>query len=481
MLEDNLYTEGIIFLPPTENYHGIEDWNIVTLPENDPDITLTVGKSTVKIPESFITTMSNLSNKEPIDRINKFGIKDKHPIVLIARFERKNEGQRLILESLKPGTLPINDNHRNTISKNWVSMTLNQKGIHLFHQSLRKCTVTIGSESFSDAVGTGEFLFQKAQIDEVMDWLAKNGGVKRFPRWVIIAYDSAEEGVTFNSTYTGYVETDANIHLTDTYNKFSNKTSASDIEQATGRLNGNHGDNMSITAHVDQKTKEILIKSHALHDAQILALCRLGKDHNDVKVTNAVRNMPVFINHVHKNYCKVSGASNLMTNKIKNPNTSLENESLRTHTKAKSTLMLLAPEKYEEEGAEFMKMTKARKSRGNAMVEVNEVKEIKDGKEDEYEYEYNLDLLSADCKEKDENKEEGICIPVPPVNTSLHRIYNNIVSHIKGRGWVTRASIRNKKIVTNSGRFDELQTSKKITQKGLVYRNIYGYEYTYLE
>jgi hypothetical protein len=78
----------------------------------------------------------------------------------------------------------------------------------------------------------------------------------------------------------------------------------------------------------------------------------------------------------------------------------------------------------------------------------------------------------------------GNLIPIPCKESSLYKIYNNIINKLNGKGWVPRVDLRNDNTVPNSGRFDELQ-GKNIQQrctKGLVWRKLpeKQYEYRYI-
>ena len=396
MSEPHLYAYGVMWLPEGKSYRGIKDWEFNIFEDKKDDVEIEAkmvgsdGKdTTISIPQSFFTVMAELSEKNPMRRKNKFGVRDRHPINVLARFERINERQRMILECLKTGTKAINPEHQKIIDARWVVMTFNQYGVKLFHESLRGETITIGDETVKD-LGTGEFLFPKAQIGEVWHWLWANGGVKRFPHMLTIAYQSAEEGITFCSTWSDDPTTDANWHLTDGYMRLGSSTSASKGEQSGGRGSGNHGDKFDkgesmFTCHCSMADKKKILKGYNLHYEQVQAICKLARDKDDCRVVDYIRELPVFSNQVPPKYYSIPKAGTLLT-KRKNPDKDIEEESFQHHKSAKSTLQMLSPERYDGE---------ARRERAKERVRGDENSGSDDDEKDGKYQLINSDILKA--------------------------------------------------------------------------------------
>lgn len=353
MTEPELYTHGVVWLPKGHMYRGLENWkfNILSLEyqkeekKTKHEIQVDFGHN-ITVPKSFFDTMYDLSCQTPIKRTNKFGIEDTHPINILAKFESINDRQHMLLKSFYPKDLP-NSKYKKIIDSNWTALSFNQYGVRLFHTSLIGKKITIGNYT-SINHGTGDFLFPNAEISEVYDYLAKNGGVNRFPRIVTFSYKSAEEGITFSSTWTDDVKTDSNWHLTHAYIRLGKNTSTSKAEQSAGRCSGNHGDNLPITIYCTLTDKKKLIKGYNLHDKQVQAICKLAQDEGDVKVSDYIRNLSIFNNHVPKKYYSIPKAITHLK-KIKNPEADFEEQSLETLNKALSVLKIINPVRYNGE------------------------------------------------------------------------------------------------------------------------------------
>jgi hypothetical protein len=368
--EPSIYTDSLVMVPQGNDYRGIETWTFELLPSDKEEKYIELEgynnrncpiKS--KVPESFLDTMAKLSDKKPINRINRFGVHDRLPIGLIAKFEVTNDGQHLLLQSMKPDTKAVNENHMKIIKTKWCCIVFNMHGIHLYDDSLRGNTIdiTIGEGTplhktltYDDKEGSGEFIFKKEyiQIEDVLHWMWKNGSHDRFPHIVVFTYKSAEEGITFSSKWGDTAETCANWHFPFMYSRMGKTVSAANKEQASGRVNGNHGDfdrkgNQLICTHYDTLVgKEKLIKGVNLHRQMIKDICTMKFDANDGRVIDHIRGYKMFSNRVPTNYYGNTVGANDTIKKIPNPNAILENESFTRHKRVMSTLQMINPEQY---------------------------------------------------------------------------------------------------------------------------------------
>lgn len=359
--EPNLYTDSIVIIPTGVNYRGLSRWEFELFDDkNDEDIKIKVDSDTVGIPTSFMNMMSKLSKTKPINRTNKFGIKDKHPIIVLAKYEPINVRQQMTLKTFRTDTVPVNANHKDIIDANWVVMVFNQFGVNLFHNSLKHETITLENEIVNDKYGSGEFLFKKSEIGEIWDWLAHNGGVERFPHILTIAYKAAEEGISFCSTWTGKIETDANWHILFAFFGLGQTTTSANVEQAMGRVNGNHGDDITPVIYCSLRDKKKLLKGHTLHFEQIKALANISLMEGDVRIMEFVRKLPIFSNRVPRDCYNIKYARKEL-NTLVNSNSKMEEESFVRHKKALSTLQIINPEEYdptEELRTSFSKLMK---------------------------------------------------------------------------------------------------------------------------
>ena len=357
LTDPNLYSKGVVYMPEGSNYRGIKNWhfNIIeeTVDKNTVEIYIDKYNNHIPIPESLIKLLYRLSKTLPIHRIDKFGKENYHPVNLLVRYELVNIKQRMILDAFKNDVKPINDLHKCIIDSNWVLITYNQEGIRLYHNSLIGETIELSNPdqdndiiSFHDKEKRGEFIFKNYEIGEIWHWLATNGGSKRFPRILTIAYNNSGEGITFSSTYTNVKETDANWHLTHGYIRLGTTASSANVEQAMGRMNGNFGDNMSppeITT--TQKEKERCIKGYTQHKKWIKDISLVCAQDKDIRIIDFIKDKPVYKNRIPKNFSSIPKAHNLLT-KIPNPNKKIEDDSLKLNDVIK-TLEVFDPYTFE--------------------------------------------------------------------------------------------------------------------------------------
>ena len=183
--------------------------------------------------------------------------------------------------------------------------------------------------------------------------MGANGGAARFPHYVIFTYKSAEEGITFSSTWGDTQETCYNIHPTFMYSRMGDSVSAANKEQASGRMNGNHGDfgldgRPLVCVHWDTLAgKEKLIKGVNMHREQIKDICHMKFKAMDGQVIEYIKGYKMFSNRVCKNYYgDISGAQSTIK-KITNPHAYVEQESFTRHKMVLSTLEMINPEEYD--------------------------------------------------------------------------------------------------------------------------------------
>jgi hypothetical protein len=355
--ESDLYTGSIVIMPEGVNYRGIETWNFSVIPEDKDDVYLERSckiktkagdkETIVYIPSSFFSKIASLSDKPMIHRTNKFGIDDYHPINVMAKFEITNDGQRAILDCFKYNITSdnvLNEDHQKIICGNWVVMTLNQEGIRLYNRYLVSKIITIRSKNYT-CDDTGECLFPKSvAIGDIWHWLWLND-IRNFGRMITIGYKSAEEGITFCSSWGTTHATDGNIHLTHFYSHAGNNISAASLEQSTGRMNGNHGDKMSQPPLVfcPLSEKEKLIKSVNLHRKMLKDICEMKLFYNNSRVIDHIHGYEIFTNLVPKKYYGEIKGVNKSLKRKPNPLAKMENDAFKANTNAFDIMSIINP------------------------------------------------------------------------------------------------------------------------------------------
>ena len=401
--DPNLYPRGVINIPSHMHHRGLHDYIFHTnFHKEDEEYEACEDEDGYNWPMSLKSVLAKLSVEPPYERTNKFGVNDKLAIHLLCKHEPKCAEQHKLLQACKTDTRPYDNDHRTIIAGDWAVMTVQEEGIRLYHSSLKGERITINGEIARDN-GCGEFLFKGVEICDVWQYLEMNGGVERFPRRVVIAFNSVEEGITFGGHYTNDPATDKNLHLTDLYIKMNERSPGCRLRQSMMRGAGNHGDDMKINMYCSMKNKLNLIKSFEIHDKQIKFLCGLSRDHDNKSVSSAIQGHELFSNQLPTKYIKVRGGDKKLKRK-ENPNAEEEEKSLKKFCWGYTLLRKMDPAKYPVKMVpyEVRKIKAARKKR--RLKETKKIEEEYEEKVD-YEYEYDDEEESEDS-ESDEEVEE---------------------------------------------------------------------------
>ena len=275
-------------------------------------------------PEEIDSILLELSRKElPVRTNYRDGGEDVHPIVALIHVERRIERQRELLDSFKgEGELD-----QEILDAGWVVMTFQQEGIRMYHHSLSDRFITIGG-SILRCDGDGEVLLKSAQPPDVLEWLEGNGGVERFSRIVFIAYDMADEGISF-STHRG-----SRWHLSDAV-VLGNHSSARNA-QIVHRLCGNHGDDLPLRAWTTMASKKKTLKEFMLHDSIVSDLTNL-KAYGNFRVCDYVKKQPVPENKVPTRFVTTKplpGHSKKVIPTCANPNKDREEKAFKSRKSA---------------------------------------------------------------------------------------------------------------------------------------------------
>jgi hypothetical protein len=319
MVEENLYSDNIVFIPQSKNYVGISLWNsnILDISEDKKDDI---------IPNSALKIITELSKTEPITRNNyRFDKEDdKHPIIVLLKTERKKERHLSMLENF------IKKRYNNDINNgNWCFIVEHGDGFYIYHHSfpnepmkIENQLSTIKDRKIHYFSSSGKNV---VNITDIFQFIAEIG-IDTIPRVLLISYDMCKESTSFVSHY----DKPDNYHLTHGIFLLNNKISVASLIQTMSRLCGNHGDDIRPTLYTTKKARSNIMNGYLTHKEQIQALMKMSEAGN-VNVSQEsckdfLEKHPLFKNRVPRTYNKVKGVKKTL---ISNPNEEKEKEMLK--------------------------------------------------------------------------------------------------------------------------------------------------------
>jgi len=319
MVEENLYSDNIVFIPQSKNYVGISLWNsnILDISEDKKDDI---------IPNSALKIITELSKTEPITRNNyRFDKEDdKHPIIVLLKTERKKERHLSMLENF------IKKRYNNDINNgNWCFIVEHGDGFYIYHHSfpnepmkIENQLSTIKDRKIHYFSSSGKNV---VNITDIFQFIAEIG-IDTIPRVLLISYDMCKESTSFVSHY----DKPDNYHLTHGIFLLNNKISVASLIQTMSRLCGNHGDDIRPTLYTTEKARSNIMNGYLTHKEQIQALMKMSEAGNvNVSIESCkdfLEKHPLFKNRVPTTYNKVKGVKKTL---ISNPNEEKEKEMLK--------------------------------------------------------------------------------------------------------------------------------------------------------
>jgi hypothetical protein len=352
-----LYTKGILHIQASSEHRNLSNVIFDTTHHEDEKRDKREYREKIKntraidelsvyaFPQSMLTFLYEKSISPSYIRTNKFGVEDRLAIHALIKHDRLVSEQHKLMITFKDTAIPTCEKHAVIIASKWVVMTIQSEGIRVYHSDLIGKTININGEVVTSN-DVGEFLFTKAEICDIWQYLEMNGGVDTYPRRVCIAYNSVEEGVTFSGYYDATdPSVDKNLHLTDIYINMPNTAPTCRLRQSIERGSGNHGDDISINVYCCQLIKEKWVKSVAVLDEHLTFLQTLSQDGRDIKVIDAIKEHSIYENRIPKNYIKVKGGIDNVSKK-ENPNGNDEDDELRIKIKGIHALNFIAPDVY---------------------------------------------------------------------------------------------------------------------------------------
>jgi hypothetical protein len=308
----------------------------------------------------LVNALIQLSSEEPKKRIvyRSNGIKDIHPIYMLAHTTRSIDKMKRILRSFYNGDDFLPDK---VINSNWLVMTFQGEGLRIWHKTFSENMMSIdGMCSISQ--GNGEHLFTSIEPEQMIAWCGSNGGVERFPRIVILSFDMGEEGITFGTHLAPY------WHLTHLL-MFGNTTS-SRTAQILNRLSGNHGDNHALIAMVSNANKQKSIKEFIAHDEWVRELSTL-KQKGNFQISNYLIEKEHLEGRIPNKFISIKGGKNILKKGF-NPQLKKEKEAMK-HSHASEICIVFDSEKFKLDYEKMIEEKKLERKRVS-VLDTNENK-----------------------------------------------------------------------------------------------------------
>ena len=319
--EPKLYVNFIYHKKNNEFYRGPEDIIHKTI-KNDKNVVADI--------------ITKLSHKPIISR-SKGNTTDYHPIIVLLHFQRKIEEQEGFLRSFYSGDSSFYE----TVSEaDWLVFTYNGDGIRLWHRSfIKKNRLRINGITCKDA-SSGEFLFPKLEPCDLLDWLAMNGGVEKFPRICIIGYDMVIEGISLST------KNEPGWHLT--HIAIIGNHDPDYLCQLTYRLAGNHGDDMELTAMMTHINKKKVLK-YVYTTNYLIDNLLLYQGCENKKVKDIIKNFEIFENRIPPKFISLNRSKDKSFYQIiDNPDQSTEDKIIKNKEEAIHSLYTFDNERYQE-------------------------------------------------------------------------------------------------------------------------------------
>lgn len=319
--ENRLHTDFVYHKANNSTYKGPENVFHKTI-KNDKNVVLSI--------------MSDLSRKSVITR-KKMNVIDKHPIIILLHFEKKIDAQEGFMRCFYTEDSLLN---RTVIESKWFVCTYTGKGIRLWHHSfVKKNSLMINGIVSERQEKEGEFLFPKLEPCELFDWLAHNGGVKKFQRICIIGYDMVVEGISLST------KNEPGWHLT--HIAIIGKHDPDYLSQLTYRLAGNHNDDVELTAMMSLANKKKVIKYVALTNYLIDKLLIYKGNGVNAKVKDILRTVEIFGNRIPTKFVSLNKAKDRDFYKVvENPNKNKEEKILKNAEEAIKSFFCFDEERY---------------------------------------------------------------------------------------------------------------------------------------
>jgi len=334
MSEENLWTDNIFFKKRHPGYRGPE------MVEYHTDMPKHKNKEAVW--NKIVEILAEVSGTPPVIRKHEMlGEPDQIPHMVLVHFVRQLKAMSKAFRSFRLDNGATGAMPREVKDGDWMSMTYFGEGIRIWHPSLATEEIIVDERRSCD-MGEGEHFFPSSEeggisFNGLLQWLGRNGGVKRFPRIVIFSYDMAWESISFSTHRAPYWHLNRII--------VSGNHSADDTSQLIGRNHGIHYDNVVQHVHSSSYSKQKAVKEVSFVMEEVVRKVRAIAN---MRVVDVMRTEEWYSNRVPQKFLTMKnsvGGLGLKTKK--NPNSVLEDQIFRKN-KAIDIFTKMHPELYKD-------------------------------------------------------------------------------------------------------------------------------------
>jgi hypothetical protein len=290
--EPNMKATDCVLLSRPDDYRGVDDI-IVKLLKIDENSSAVNKKSTydemVIDDKNLIPFLDTFSNSFP-EYVWK--MKQKIPNICLLKNSRIVENQDAMMNG-------IIDNY----PSKFAVISFNGEGIKMFFDGMTECVID------------GKVVKPKEEADiditAALQYLKDNGGVKKFPRIIIISGNLAGRCISF-------VSRDYDWHTTDMYYNPAKSTCISDMIQAFGRLTGRNKGKSHLHFHCIESVAEALYNGYHSLDESIKRAFKSPTIENKLELSFAQSLKNVKMNHKKLKFHgrKLESKIGLITKKI---------------------------------------------------------------------------------------------------------------------------------------------------------------------
>lgn len=232
-LQEDLKSNDVFILTNPKDYRGHLDI-MVKLQEIDPKVNginrVATYDEVIEHDKNFAYFLREYSKSQPE---YVWSIRKHLPNICLLKITNINSTQEALFDG-------IYDNYENE----FVLILMHEKGIKMKFKGMKESIID-GKE-----VSPNTFI-KDIDLPDWFQYLKNNGGVKRFPRILVISGYKAERCISF-------VSRDYSWHLTDMYYNPASKTSIPTMWQETGRLTGRNKGKSHLHLHCTKKVADSL-------------------------------------------------------------------------------------------------------------------------------------------------------------------------------------------------------------------------------
>jgi hypothetical protein len=175
------------------------------------------------------------------------------------------------------------------------------EGTKLYHKNLENIDrITLSNNIKSEKNGKYHIFKKGGNPQFVLEYLKKNGGVKKYPHIITIAGDLASRGISYGSADFSECVKNQQLgwHLTRMYATFCKNTDVPEMLQITGRLCISANDGIPLYLHMKEEDHETMLKSY--HLTQELCFRVKKNQALDIMTKDFLTSTPVFKNKIPK-------------------------------------------------------------------------------------------------------------------------------------------------------------------------------------